>query len=164
MGAAIAGVNWSEEENRKLADMWPENWTQDEIKEVFPLRTLTAIYNQASRLGLKKPVLSICEDELYLMAKADLANVKPIHRIRLICLDNFKTSKMLEIMPQMKAFTAHDLIDKGFKEASVYRMLSKLLQRGVIQVLTEIRKPQSHGGRPTKVYQISTEGETCLAI
>lgn len=57
---------WTDEEVRRIRELYTSNKTFDEIAEKFPSRTDNAIRLKASRLGLKRPILG------------DIIQVKPL--------------------------------------------------------------------------------------
>jgi hypothetical protein len=48
---------WSDEEVKRLRELYTSNKTFDEIAERFPSRTGNAIRLKASRLGIKRPLI-----------------------------------------------------------------------------------------------------------
>ena len=57
---------WTDEEVKRLRELYTSNKTFDEIVEKFPLRTENAIRLKASRLGIKRPLIG------------DIIQVKPL--------------------------------------------------------------------------------------
>lgn len=51
-------LEWSEEEIKKLSNIYTSDKTFDEILIEFPARTSNAIRLKASRLGLRRPTIS----------------------------------------------------------------------------------------------------------
>jgi translation initiation factor 2 beta subunit (eIF-2beta)/eIF-5 len=49
---------WSEKEIKRLRELYTSNQTFDEIIKKFPSRSENAIRLKASRLGLKRPIIS----------------------------------------------------------------------------------------------------------
>jgi hypothetical protein len=48
---------WTDEEVKRLKELYTSNKTLDEIAEKFPLRTENAIRLKASRLGIRRPYI-----------------------------------------------------------------------------------------------------------
>lgn len=48
---------WTDEEVKRLKELYTSNKTLDEIVDKFPLRTENAIRLKASRLGIKRPYI-----------------------------------------------------------------------------------------------------------